>query len=202
MPVSLTRVAYHAFRDCTALTQITLPVTVSRIGAAAFENCEALQLLEIYAKRCTFVSSTSVPTETVISGYAGSTAQTYAAKFNREFVELGTASTSSVMTTALTTTSLTQTTTTTTTASSKTSAVTSTTPESFENRLIGDVNGDGNCTIDDLVMLNQYLLGILHADASQIAAMDCCVDGEIDMRDSLILEQFLVYMIDTLPVEP
>lgn len=50
MPVSLTRVAYHAFRDCTALTQITLPVTVSRIGAAAFENCEALQLLEIYAK--------------------------------------------------------------------------------------------------------------------------------------------------------
>lgn len=52
MPVSLTRVAYHAFRDCTALTQITLPVTVSRIGAAAFENCEALQLLEIYAKRC------------------------------------------------------------------------------------------------------------------------------------------------------
>ena len=202
MPVSLTRVAYHAFRDCTALTQITLPVTVSRIGAAAFENCEALQLLEIYAKRCTFVSSTSVPTETVISGYAGSTAQTYAAKFNREFVELGTASTSSVMTTALTTTSLTQTTTTTTTASSKTSAVTSTTPESFENRLIGDVNGDGNCTIDDLVMLNQYLLGILHADASQIAAMDCCADGKIDMRDSLILEQFLVYMIDTIPVEP
>ena len=65
-----------------------------------------------------------------------------------------------------------------------------------------DVNGDGNCTIDDLVMLNQYLLGILHADASQIAAMDCCADGKIDMRDSLILEQFLVYMIDTLPVEP
>lgn len=202
MPVSLTRVAYHAFRDCTALTQITLPVTVSRIGAAAFENCEALQLLEIYAKRCTFVSSTSVPTETVISGYASSTAQTYAAKFNREFVELGTASASSVTTTAQTTTSLTQTTTTTTTASSKTSAVTSTTPESFENRLIGDVNGDGNCTIDDLVMLNQYLLGILHADASQIAAMDCCADGKIDMRDSLILEQFLVYMIDTIPVEP
>ena len=68
--------------------------------------------------------------------------------------------------------------------------------------LAGDVNGDGNCTIDDLVMLNQYLLGILHADASQIAAMDCCADGKIDMRDSLILEQFLVYMIDTLPVEP
>ena len=103
--------------------------------------------MEIYAKRCTFVSSTSVPTETVISGYAGSTAQTYAAKFNREFVELGTASTSSVMTTALTTTSLTQTTTTTTTASSKTSAVTSTTPESFENRLIGDVNGDGKVKV-------------------------------------------------------
>lgn len=203
MPVSLTRVAYHAFRDCTALTQITLPVTVSRIGAAAFENCEALQLLEIYAKRCTFVSSTSVPTETVISGYAGSTAQTYAAKFNREFVELGTASASSVTTTAQTTTSLTQTTAATTTASSsKTFSVTSITPKPSDKRLIGDVNGDGNCTIDDLVMLNQYLLGILHADASQIAAMDCCVDGEIDMRDSLILEQFLVYMIDTLPVEP
>lgn len=234
MPVSLTRVAYHAFRNCAALTQISLPVTVSRIGAAAFENCDALYLLEIYAKSCNFVSSTSVVPTAIISGYTGSTAQTYAKKFNREFVELGTAivtTTSETVTTTTTTTTTTSTTTTTTTTqttttmtatdttttteattlptaatSVTTSAVETTTTSAstalLEERLIGDVNGDGICAIDDLVMLNQYLLGVLYADTSQLAAMDCYADGEIDMRDSLILEHFLVYMIDEIPVEP
>ncbi len=67
LPDSLTRIGAYAFRECETLAQITIPAGVTRIGENAFE---------------------AVAEGFTIYGYAGSTAETYAAENGIPFVAL------------------------------------------------------------------------------------------------------------------
>ncbi|MFR0950235.1 MAG: dockerin type I repeat-containing protein [Ruminococcus callidus] len=63
----------------------------------------------------------------------------------------------------------------------------------------GDCNNDGVCRVDDLVLLNQYLLGGVQGSEVQRPAMDCNADGTVDSRDNQLLAMFLMQLIPRLP---
>lgn len=200
------RVEYHSFRNCSALQTATLPQTVTLVGAGAFAACTSLNTLRVYSSDCTFGAASAVPAETVLYGYAGSTAQAYAKKYDRTFLTFGTVTTAATTAATETTTTTTQTTTTTrattqTTSDSTTATTTATTVTAGEILLpeVGDCNNDGMCRIDDLVLLNQYLLGSVQGSEVQRPAMDCNADGTVDSRDSQLLAMFLMQLIPRLP---
>ena len=200
------RVEYHSFRNCSALQTATLPQTVTLVGAGAFAACTSLNTLRVYSSDCTFGAASAVPAETVLYGYAGSTAQAYAKKYDRTFLLFGTVTTAATTAATETTTTTTQTTTTTrattqTTSDSTTATTTATTVTAGEILLpeVGDCNNDGVCRVDDLVLLNQYLLGSVQGSEVQRPAMDCNADGTVDSRDSQLLAMFLMQLIPRLP---
>lgn len=200
------RVEYHSFRNCSALQTATLPQTVILVGAGAFAACTGLNTLRVYSSDCTFGAASAVPAETVLYGYAGSTAQAYAKKYDRTFLPFGTVTTAATTAATETTTTTTQTTTTTrattqTTSDSTTATTTATTVTAGEILLpeVGDCNNDGVCRVDDLVLLNQYLLGSVQGSEVQRPAMDCNADGTVDSRDSQLLAMFLMQLIPRLP---
>lgn len=200
------RVEYHSFRNCSALQTATLPQTVTLVGAGAFAACPSLNTLRVYSSDCTFGAASAVPAETVLYGYAGSTAQAYAKKYDRTFLSFGTVTTAATTAATETTTTTTQTTTTTrattqTTSDSTTATTTATTVTAGEILLpeVGDCNNDGVCRVDDLVLLNQYLLGSVQGSEVQRPAMDCNADGTVDSRDSQLLAMFLMQLIPRLP---
>lgn len=100
IPSQLERVEWNAFAACTALEVVTLPASASQIGARAFYGCYSLRQLLIYAPACKLVSSSSVYTDTIIYGYADSTAESYAEKYSRNFLELEAAATETTDTSA------------------------------------------------------------------------------------------------------
>lgn len=200
------RVEYHSFRNCSALQTATLPQTVTLVGAGAFAACTSLNTLRVYSSDCTFGAASAVPAETVLYGYAGSTTQAYAKKYDRTFLTFGTVTTAATTAATETTTTTTQTTTTTrattqTTSDSTTATTTATTVTAGEILLpeVGDCNNDGVCRVDDLVLLNQYLLGSVQGSEVQRPAMDCNADGTVDSRDSQLLAMFLMQLIPRLP---
>ena len=200
------RVEYHSFRNCSALQTATLPQTVTLVGAGAFAACTSLNTLRVYSSDCTFGAASAVPAETVLYGYAGSTAQAYAKKYDRTFLPFGTVTTAATTAATETTTTTTQTTITTrtttqTTSDTTTATTTATTVTAGEILLpeVGDCNNDGVCRVDDLVLLNQYLLGSVQGSEVQRPAMDCNADDTVDSRDSQLLAMFLMQLIPRLP---
>ena len=200
------RVEYHSFRNCSALQTATLPHTGTLGGACPCAGCTSLNTLRVYSNDCTFGAASAVPAETVLYGYAGSTAQAYAKKYDRTFLSFGTVTTAATTAATETTTTTTQTTTTTrattqTTSDSTTATTTATTVTAGEILLpeVGDCNNDGVCRVDDLVLLNQYLLGSVQGSEVQRPAMDCNADGTVDSRDSQLLAMFLMQLIPRLP---
>lgn len=195
------RVEYHSFRNCSALQTATLPQTITLVGAGVFAACTSLNTLRVYSSDCTFGAASAVPAETVLYGYAGSTAQAYAKKYDRTFLSFGTVTTAATTAATETTTTTTTRATTQTTSDSTTATTIATTVTAGEILLpeVGDCNNDGVCRVDDLVLLNQYLLGSVQGSEVQRPAMDCNADGTVDSRDSQLLAIFLMQLIPRLP---
>lgn len=82
----LESVGHSAFGDCTSLTgTITLPESTSFIAAFAFAGCTNLKKLIILNPNCKIANSYSINNAITICGYAGSTAEVYAKKYNKKF---------------------------------------------------------------------------------------------------------------------
>lgn len=108
-------------------------------------------------------------------------------------------------TTAKTTTTTGKTTTTTgktTTTTGKTTTVTTVSVDLPDDVMFGDTNLDGVISMVDLVKLNQRMAEIIEFNEQQTANADCCYDGIITSSDARVLLQFLVNMVDELPLVP
>ena len=68
--------------------------------------------------------------------------------------------------------------------------------------LYGDVNLDGKVDITDAVLLNKKAAGQVDLNAQATANADCMFNGEINGDDATTLLQFLVQLINSLPVNP
>ncbi|MBE6960529.1 MAG: PASTA domain-containing protein [Ruminococcaceae bacterium] len=91
LPESLTRIDNRAFEKCTGLTQIRIPAGVKMIGQRVFGDCDSLSRVTVLNAECFITSGIStlgVPGITVVYGYEGSTAQSYAEKNGFTFAAL------------------------------------------------------------------------------------------------------------------
>ena len=86
-----------------------------------------------------------------------------------------------------------------------TTKVTTTTITTTTNTAIpsyGDVNLDGKVDIVDAIFLNKYLATLIQFSDAQMANADCCQDGVLNDQDTTALMQFIILLIDDLPVQP
>lgn len=74
-----------AFGWCDSLMSIIIPRTVVNIDESAFDNCTSLAVIMILNKNCA-PADFSIPAETAIYSYEGSLAQQYAEANGNEFV--------------------------------------------------------------------------------------------------------------------
>ena len=107
-------------------------------------------------------------------------------------------------TNATTTTKPSKTTTTNATTTTKPSKTTTTnvTTTHTATPFYGDVNLDGKVDILDAVYLNKYLATLIQFSDAQVANADCCQDGVLNDQDTTALMQFIILLIDDLPVQP
>ena len=66
----------------------------------------------------------------------------------------------------------------------------------------GDVNLDGKVDIVDAIFLNKYLATLIQFSDAQMANADCYQDGVLNAQDTTALMQFIILLIDDLPVQP
>ena len=64
---------------------------------------------------------------------------------------------------------------------------------------VGDVNQDGRVDIADAVLLNKACAGAVSLDSTAQKNADCNGDDEIGANDAIVLMQFLVHIITSLP---
>lgn len=74
-----------AFSECSALAELTLPPSVTNIGAHALPAEGSLRRVTILGRSCV-IGDNTLPAGTVVSGYNGSTAQTFAQNGGYSFV--------------------------------------------------------------------------------------------------------------------
>ena len=97
-------------------------------------------------------------------------------------------------------TTTTKATTTTKPSKATTTKVTTTTTTTISS--YGDVNLDGKVDIVDAIFLNKYLATLIQFSDAQMANADCCQDGVLNDQDTTALMQFIILLIDDLPVQP
>ncbi|MDE6797608.1 MAG: leucine-rich repeat protein, partial [Ruminococcus sp.] len=90
IPDSVTSIGIYAFYNCEKLTSVKIPESVESIGGWAFYNCGSLTEITILNPECKIYNYKDIISNTAkIYGYANSTAQEYAEKYNKNFVLIG-----------------------------------------------------------------------------------------------------------------
>ena len=86
------------------------------------------------------------------------------------------------------------------TITTKTTTMSSVTTTNTATPFYGDVNLDGKVDILDAVYLNKYLATLVQFSDVQIENADCYQDGILNDQDTTALMQFIILLIDNLPV--
>ena len=94
IPDSVTSIGWSAFYRCSSLTDITIPASVASIGYRAFMNCNGLSSVTILNPDAVIGDGEydvfeDCPSDLVLRGFTGSTAQTYADAWGLAFEALG-----------------------------------------------------------------------------------------------------------------
>lgn len=163
IPDSVTTIGNYAFKKCHSLKSITIPENVNRIRVA-FQDCYRLESITIENPDCVIADGASTIYEkATIYGYANSTAQAYAEKYDREFILIG----------------------------EELEAT-----ETLETAK-GDINGDNEIDINDVVFVNKAVLGKEILTEQQMKSADIDNDGYVKATDTLLILKYVVKLIDS-----
>lgn len=89
IPKNITSIGYYTFGYCQALTSVVIFGDTEYIGDSAFAGCTSLTTIAINSPECEiFDDKNTIYSNVAIYGRSGSTSQTYAEKYNRQFYEL------------------------------------------------------------------------------------------------------------------
>ncbi len=64
----------------------------------------------------------------------------------------------------------------------------------------GDVNLDNGLSLIDVVLLNKYIAKSVTLNEQQLANAECVIDGEINASDATALLQYLIEVLESLPL--
>ena len=149
----------------------------------------------------TKVTTTTKPSKTTTTKV---TTTTKPSKTTTTKVTTTTKPSKTTTTNVTTTTKPSKTTTTNATTTNKPSKTTTTNVTTTNTAIpfYGDVNLDGKVDIVDAIFLNKYLATLIQFSDAQMANADCCQDGVLNDQDTTALMQFIILLIDDLPVQP
>ena len=149
----------------------------------------------------TKVTTTTKPSKTTTTKV---TTTTKPSKTTTTNVTTTTKPSKTTTTNVTTTTKPSKTTTTNVTTTTKPSKTTTTNATTTNTAIpsYGDVNLDGKVDIVDAIFLNKYLATLIQFSDAQVANADCCQDGVLNDQDTTALMQFIILLIDDLPVQP
>lgn len=68
----------------------------------------------------------------------------------------------------------------------------------ISHQTYGDVTGDGEVTIADVVKINRYVVGRINLTASELVAADVTGDGEVTIADVVRVNRYVIGKISTL----
>ena len=199
LPNGTTNSIYEVFHDFNNLRSLTIPKNFSsddeRILFSA--NIETLTVLnpDFDFKKIYFRDTQ----DTIIYGYAGSTAQEYAEKEYLKFVALDSAETT------------TSTTTTTTTSGTTTTTVSTTPKATSKDYKAGDANCDGGVDLSDAVIIMQALANPnkygesgtekSHITKQGIENADVTGNDGMTTNDAQAIQRYLLKLVTELPIK-
>ena len=70
----------------------------------------------------------------------------------------------------------------------------------FTRLNLGDISGDGEVTVNDVVLAMRHILGQATLNSDKLLLADVNGDGEIDIRDVTLIMRYALGIIDTFPV--
>jgi hypothetical protein len=73
-------------------------------------------------------------------------------------------------------------------------------PTGVTATLYGDVDGDGEVSAIDAVMLQKYINGMVFLSHEQMVNADCVADGVLDEADVAVILQHLIGRYTALPI--
>lgn len=85
---SLKEIASWAFDTCSSLRGMVIPANVEYVGSYAFDECDNLKKIDVLSTKCKLESDSNtlgIPGTTVVYGYSGTTAETYANRYGYTF---------------------------------------------------------------------------------------------------------------------
>ena len=194
IPSNVTSIEAVAFKCCENLTSIIIPDSVTTIDDSAFYGCSNLTSVMIPK------SVTSIGDCVVSSDRLNGLTDIYYEGTEDEWNQISIESSISPDITIHYNSEPITTTTTVTTSSPSTTTTTTTTKPVYDN-IYGDINLDSIVDLTDAIMLNKQLAGVIIFTSAQQKNADCYRDGSIDDQDTTALMQFVISLIDTLPVE-
>ena len=194
IPSNVTSIGSSAFSGCENLTSIIISNSVTTINYGAFYGCSNLTSVMIPK------SVTSIEDCVVSSDRLNGLTDIYYEGTEDEWNQISIESSISPDITIHYNSEPITTTTTVTTSSPSTTTTTTTTKPVYDN-IYGDINLDGVVDLTDAIMLNKQLAGVIIFTSAQQKNADCYRDGSIDDKDTTALMQFVISLIDTLPVE-
>lgn len=194
IPSNVTSIGSSAFSGCENLTSIIISNSVTTINYGAFYGCSNLTSVMIPK------SVTSIEDCVVSSDRLNGLTDIYYEGTEDEWNQISIESSISPDITIHYNSEPITTTTTVTTSFPSTTTTTTTTHPVYDN-IYGDVNLDGIVDLTDAIMLNKQLAGVIIFTSAQQKNADCYRDGSIDDKDTTALMQFVISLIDTLPVE-
>ncbi len=87
IPDGVTAIGENAFAGCE-ISSIVVPESVTSVGRMAFDSSDLEKITFLNPDTVIDDASTSIPSSATIYGYDGSTAQAYAEKYSRKFIDL------------------------------------------------------------------------------------------------------------------
>ena len=63
---------------------------------------------------------------------------------------------------------------------------------------LGDINGDGNITIADAIMLQKHIANVITLEGDALKAADVTKDGNISIADAIMLQKYIANVITEL----
>ncbi|MEE0061467.1 MAG: leucine-rich repeat protein, partial [Acutalibacteraceae bacterium] len=184
IPDSVTYIGDYAFDHCRKLTDVTIPGSVTTIDEFAFEFCNNLTNVTISngvtsINNCAFIYCSNLTSVTIPSSVTtiGDAAFSSCTKLT-DIYYTGSESDWNNTTIGINNKDLTN----------------ANIHYNYVPQITGDVSGDGEVAVDDVIYTLKYIVGDVELTEAQLANADVSKDGNVTVLDSVLIQRMILEM--------